>query len=64
MYTSMLLVALAGFPALADAEEARRARRATVDLALPDLVTADAGELDGAFSAEASLGEAVPAGRG
>jgi hypothetical protein len=57
-------VSLYAWAVLADGELTRRARRATVDLALPDLVTADAGELDGAFSAEASLGEAVPAGRG
>jgi len=57
-------VSLYAWAVLADGEEARRARRATVDLALPDLVTADAGEPDGAVCAEASLGEAVPAGQG
>jgi hypothetical protein len=63
-------ISLYAWAVLADGEEARRARRATVDLALPDRLTACTGELDGtadpdgADPGEASLGEAVPAGRG
>jgi hypothetical protein len=49
-------ISLYAWAILADVEEARRARRATVDLDLPLFVTAN--------SAEAGRGEAVPAGRG
>jgi hypothetical protein len=57
-------ISLYAWAVIADREDARLADRATVDLALPDLVTADAGEPDGAVCAEASRGEAVPAGQG
>ncbi len=43
-------ISLYAWAVLADREEARRAGRATFDLALPDLLTACAGELDGAGS--------------
>jgi hypothetical protein len=65
-------ISLYAWAVLADREAARRASRATVDLALPDLVTAgpggaaDPGEasLGEASVGEASVGEAAPAGRG
>jgi hypothetical protein len=53
-------ISLFGWAVLADGEAARLARRATVDLDLPELVTAGAGGL----GREAGLDEAVPAGRG
>ena len=53
-------ISLYAWAVLADGEAARRARRATVDLDLPELVTADAG----GRGRESGLDEAVPAGCG
>ena len=53
-------ISLYAWAILADAQEARRARRATVDLPLPELVTVGAD----ALSREDGLDEAVTAGRG
>ena len=53
-------ISLYAWAVLADGEAARLARRASVDLDLPELVTAGAVGV----GREAGLDEAVPAGRG